>query len=158
VRGGSLVKAVLAGLAVDVGGTFIASGFLAAYGTLGSLLTAFQGGAESLSNLDLDSPTSAAARFVSIAVGAGFSLLGGYVAGSLHPVAPIRAGLLLGIASCLTALALSAAMGSEPDDLSLTVVEYGLTLVAAALGGGVALMAERRRAAERPDPVPLLTP
>jgi hypothetical protein len=130
-----MIRAVLAGLAADIGGSIVAGVYAVAFASLLPRILAVVAhrprepwGQHGSGILD--------AAF-SLVVGAAFSLLGGFVAGSLHRPAPLRAALYLGIATCLFGLLFSVTVGQLARHGGVHAAAEYIAAFTAALAGGV---------------------
>jgi hypothetical protein len=139
-RPGSPVKAILVGLAVDIGGSIVAGTVLVV--AWGILLGAGGASGEDMDRFFNDSDTF---QWVSLGTGLGFTALGAYVAARIANHAEYRYALMLGLCS----LAFSELMlrllsgGDYPEWVRL--VGNLMVLPAAFLGGHFRVLEKERR-------------
>jgi hypothetical protein len=132
---------VTLGLAVDLGGTIVATVILAlAYGIV---LGASGASAEEIGALTIGSYTSTDSWFfyVSALVGLAFSVLGGYVCARIARRSELRLGAILAAISAGIGLAL----GGDQTQLG-TMISLTLLSIAAVIAGAHAGRARNRRA------------
>ena len=130
-------SAILAGSAVDIGGTFIASILLAL--VLGAVLTASGSApAEVQSRLQNDSAFVVLGLILEVV----FSGLGAFIAGRLAKHSELlHAGITWGV--CLLVGISMSLLWSPPTPVGYYVLSYSLALVAALLGGKLAAASKR---------------
>lgn len=135
---GSPVKAVAIGLAVDLGGSIIATLLLAiAYGIV---LGALGVSAEEIEAVTTNMPSDSPFFYLATLAGLGFSALGGYVCARIAKRAELRLGAILAAISAGIGLAL----GGDPGRLGL-LLSLTLLGVAAVLFGAKTGRAKNRR-------------
>jgi hypothetical protein len=125
---GSAVKAVMVGLAVDVGGSMLVGGLaMAAYGVyLGATGSTPDEAAGVAATFSYDSPLGIALAMI----GCLFSVLGGFVCARIANHAEYRLGAIM----CAISIVLSLAMGYQEGQGLVTAILIVLTLVAIMLG------------------------
>ena len=143
VPAGSPLKAVLAGLAVDIGGT-------AVLGVVISVLWAIQLAAQGLSDSDLKEamahlPRDSALNVAGTLLGALLSVLGGYVCARIARRDEFRVGLVMAAISAGLGLVM---MGAENEDGELLLLLTAATVACNLLG--VKYGAERNRRGDAP--------
>jgi hypothetical protein len=137
-----MIKAVAAGLAVDIGGSLVAYSYLSIFGTFFALAS---GGRDLL--LASHAPTPPWIRISVFVIGTAFSLLGGYVAGKLHAPSPLRAGVAEGVAGCIIAIPFYLLPGAAEQGAAWNVLALAAALLGATVGGALASLTEGPRAA-----------
>jgi hypothetical protein len=124
---GSALKAILLGLAVDIGGTLIAS---LAIGIVFSLSLASSGASEG----DI---TARLANFgkqgweyaVGVVIGCGFSILGGFVCARISRRTDYRLGVILALLSLALGLLLTVGTETEPSDFVEAAASVACVLI-----------------------------
>jgi len=142
-RQGSFVKAVLVGLAVDIGSTF-AFGIVLSI-VVGVVMIGAGGTTEDTAALYAGSTLLKAAM---MAIGAGCTVLGGYVAARIANRTELNVALMFGLCSLAAGELLSRWMDSGADGLEHAVFLF--ITIPAALFGGWLYKSRKRRAAARP--------
>ncbi|MGH8617484.1 MAG: hypothetical protein ACREUW_07305 [Burkholderiales bacterium] len=139
-RHGSFVKAILIGLAVDIGGTFAA-------GIVLTILVgiAIGGDPEALAALFSESFLLKAAMMT---IGGGCTVLGGYVAARIANRTELNVALMFGICSLVAGELLSLGMGDQSSALEHTVFLV-VTIPAAIFGGWLRKRGKRHAAVEQ---------
>jgi hypothetical protein len=132
VRPGSAFKAIAVGLAVDIGGSLLATMILALI--YGAVLGASGAKAEEIAAAMGAGATDSWFFYAATLVGLGFSVLGGYVCARIARRAELRLGAILAALSTLIALMLGAEQQELGIFLSLTLAGIGAVLAGARLG------------------------
>jgi hypothetical protein len=136
---GSALKAVLIGLAVDLGGT-MAGGLL--LGLVYATILASQGNTEEAIGQALQNVGETGWGFTLVsAMGCGFSILGGYVCARISRATDIRLGLVLGGLSAGSGIVL----GGGGDALGQTLLLCAATVASVLLGTRYGISATRSR-------------
>jgi hypothetical protein len=131
-RPGSAFKAIALGLAVDIGGSLIASVILAAI--YGAALAADGVKPEDIAAAMQASATDSWFFYVGSLFGLGFSVLGGYVCARIARRSEMRLGAILAVLSALSGLFLGGDQLQLGTLLSMTLTGFGAVLVGARLG------------------------
>jgi len=129
---GSAFKAIALGLAVDVGGSLIASVILAAI--YGAALAAEGVKPEDIAAAMQASATDSWFFYVGSLLGLGFSVLGGYVCARIARRSEMTLGAILAVLSALSGLFLAGDALQLGTLLSMTLTGFGAVLVGARLG------------------------
>jgi len=139
-RFGSPVKAILVGLAVDIGGSVVGGTILAV--AWGILLGAGGASGEEIDRFFRESPTF---QWVSLCVGLAFTGLGAYVAARIANRAEYRFALMLGLCSlAFSELMLRLLAGGDYPEWARLMGNL-LILPAAFLGGHLRVLEKERR-------------
>lgn len=141
-----MIKAVAAGLAVDVGGSVVADSYITA---LGALVALVSGGPEALVSSSSGSLAPLPIRISEFVIGTAFSLLGGYVAGALHVASPLRAGIGVGVATSIVALPFCLLPVGAAQGVAWNVLALAAAFVAATVGGAIAYLTAPERVTEK---------
>lgn len=137
---GSPIKAVAIGLAVDLGGSIVASILLVlAYGIV---LGALGVSAEEIESVTSNMPTDSPLFYLATLVGLGFSALGGYVCARIAKRAELKLGAILAAISAGIGLAI----GGDPGRLGM-LISLTLLGIAAVIAGARIGRAKNRRGA-----------
>ena len=139
-RHGSFVKAVLVGLAVDIGGTFAASFMMS---LLVGIAVGMAGGGVSETAALFAEP--GLLKTAMIVIGAGFTVLGGYVAARIANRTELNVALIFGLCSLAAGELLSRWMDNENSALEHAV--FLVVTIPAALFGGWLCKRRKRLAA-----------
>jgi hypothetical protein len=129
---GSGFKAIALGLAVDVGGSLIASVILAAI--YGAALAAEGVKPEDIAAAMQASATDSWFFYVGSLVGLGFSVLGGYVCARIARRSEMKLGAILAALSALSGFFLAGDQLQLGTLLSMTLLGFGAVLAGARLG------------------------
>jgi hypothetical protein len=142
---GSPLKAVLIGLAVDIGGTWVLSAVLSIFQVIQLM---GQGLSESEVRQALENPPHDSALYVGATLlGASMSVLGGYVCARIARRDEYRAGAVMAAVSAVFGVMMAAHPAFDEMTLLLTVTGIACNLL------GVKYGAEHNRRAEAPaDP------
>ena len=134
---GSAVKAVMLGLAADVGGSMLVGGLaMGAYGVyLGVTGSTPDDAADVAGSFSYDSPLGIALAMI----GCLFSVLGGYICARIAKHAEYRLGAIM----CAISLVLSLAMGYQEGQGLVSAILMLLTLVAIMLGSHLGVRRNR---------------
>ncbi len=129
---GSPIKAVAAGLAVDLGGSIVSTILLAiAYGiVLGTLGVS----AEEIESVTTNLPTDSPLFYLATLAGLAFSLLGGYVCARIAKRAEFKLGALLAAISAGVGLAIGGDPGRFGMLISLTLLGIAAVIAGAQMG------------------------
>ncbi len=141
-RQGSFVKAVLVGLAVDIGGTFAAGILLSVL--VGVAMSVADGTMEESAELFAGSGLLKAAM---MAIGGGCTVLGGYVAARIANRTELNVALMFGLCSLAAGELLSRWMDNGVDGLEHAV--FLVVTIPAALFGGWLCKRRKRLAGTR---------
>jgi len=131
-RPGSAFKAVALGLAVDIGGSLIATVILA-------LIYGVALGAAGVKREDIAATMQASATdswffYAATLFGLGFSVLGGYVCARIARRSELKLGAILAVLSALSGLVLATDELQLGTLLSLTLAGVGAVIAGARLG------------------------
>jgi len=138
-RPGSPIKAVTIGLAVDLGGTVVATVILAlAYGIV---LGALGATAEEIEAVTTDMSTDSGFFYTLALAGLAFSMLGGYVCARIARRSELKLGAILAAISAGVGLA----FGGDPSRLGM-LISLTILGIAAVLAGANLGRAKNRRA------------
>lgn len=138
-RPGSPIKAVTIGLAVDLGGTVVATVILAlAYGIV---LGALGATAEEIEAVTTDMSTDSGFFYTLALAGLAFSMLGGYVCARIARRSELKLGAVLAAISAGVGLA----FGGDPSRLGM-LISLTILGIAAVLAGANLGRAKNRRA------------
>ena len=138
-RPGSPIKAVTIGLAVDLGGTVVATVILAlAYGIV---LGALGATAEEIEAVTTDMSTDSGFFYTLALAGLAFSMLGGYVCARIARRSELKLGAILAAISAGVGLA----FGGDPSRLGI-LISLTILGIAAVLAGANLGRAKNRRA------------
>jgi len=140
-RFGSSVKAILVGLAVDIGGTIVAGTVLAI--AWGIMLGSSGASGEEINRFFRESSTF---MWVNLLVGLGFTGLGAYVAARIANRAEYRFALMLGLCSLAIGELMLRLMTSGDYPEWARLVSNLLILPVAFLGGHLRVLEKERRA------------
>ena len=141
-RQGSFVKAVLVGLAVDIGGTFAASILLSVL--VGVVMSSAGHTAEETADLFAGSLVLKAAM---MAIGIGCTVLGGYVAARIANRTELNVALVFGLCTLAAGELLSRWMGNNTDGWEQAM--FLVITIPAAIFGGWLYKSRKRPAAGR---------
>jgi len=131
-RPGSAFKAIALGLAVDVGGSLIATVILAVI--YGAALGAAGVRREDIAATMQASATDSWFFYAGVLFGLGFSMLGGYVCARIARRSELKLGAILAALSALLGLALAGDDHQLGTLLSLTLAGIGAVIAGARLG------------------------
>lgn len=137
---GSALKALAAGLAVDLGGSIVST-LLLAIG-YGIALGALGASAEEIESVTSNVPTDSALFYLATLAGLAFSLLGGYVCARIAKRAELKLGAILAAISAGIGLAI----GGDPGRLGM-LISLTLLGIAAVIAGAHIGRAKNRRGA-----------
>jgi len=140
-RFGSSVKAILVGLAVDIGGTIVAGTVLAI--AWGIMLGSSGASGEEINRFFRESSTF---MWVNLLVGLGFTGLGAYVAARIANRAEYRFALMLGLCSLAIGELMLRMMTSGDYPEWARLVSNLLILPVAFLGGHLRVLEKEHRA------------
>lgn len=138
-RPGSPIKAVTLGLAVDLGGTIVATVILAL--GYGIVLGASGSSAEEIQAVTTNAPTDSGFFYMLALAGLAFSMLGGYVCARIAKRSELRLGAILAAISAGVGLA----FGGDPSQLGM-LISLTILGIAAVLAGANLGRAKNRRA------------
>lgn len=142
-RQGSFTKAVLVGLAVDIGGTFAASILLSVL--VGVVMSSAGHTAEATADLFAESVVLKTAM---MAIGIGCTVLGGYVAARVANRTELNVALVFGLCTLAAGELLSRWMGNNTGGWEQAA--FLVITIPAALFGGWLYKSRKRRPAARP--------
>jgi hypothetical protein len=124
---GSAIKGVLAGLAVDVGGTIAFSIVVSV--AYGAMLAASGQGEEQIQAALAESDSNSIFSAIGVVGGCAFSILGGYVCERVARQRNYRAGAILGVVSVVLGLAMGAASLPWAENMLLAFLTIGSVLL-----------------------------
>jgi MFS family permease len=124
---GSAIKGVLAGLAVDVGGTIAFSIVVSV--AYGAMLAASGQGEEQIQAALAESDSNSIFSAIGVVGGCAFSILGGYVCERVARQRNYRAGAVLGVVSVVLGLAMGAASLPWAENMLLAFLTIGSVLL-----------------------------
>jgi hypothetical protein len=137
---GSPLKALAAGLAVDLGGSIVST-ILLAIG-YGIVLGALGASVEEIESVTSNLPTDSPLFYLATLAGLAFSWLGGYVCARIAKRAELKLGALLAALSAGVGLAI----GGDPGRLGM-LISLTLVGIAAVIAGAQMGRAKNRRGA-----------